>query len=567
MRNILKINDSTTVQLVKSGSFRYVQQVCEEGVGIRFENVFSSYIEAEAFYMSGAVTEVSEGDVLYYYQVRDVDDSFTPLGYEQQFLIGVFTVEKCIRGRDTYTFVAYDNIHKLNTDFSAKLLSMKSSFPMTLQDFCDEFRSFVNNLGVTIYMNNYWAYVNLQESHQLNYFYANGITALDILSYLVSLTLQQVVCYPSGAIGFRWYTTRAYQQTSAWKNSDQYIIAPTDQTTYTGSYIDPNTGLPTTGTLIPVFYKENGLSREGFSLANIDGWHLYGIDGNMIYGIEEEVPCINAYNITDNIIASKLEMLDDWDVAWDEIADHGVMQLYSYVLHDFSITPFEVHLFPFRCPFMAGQIIPHIIDADGNQFQSVVMKMEWTDSEVVLTCVAPEYYYQSSSKNFDADDVTTSLSVAVNDLANNINDLKSGKVSKAGDTMTGALTLNTPLAIASGGTGASSAADGSFNLQTKPWKSTSAINSTTPRTLSFSGSSGIVYFAFTGGNSANNMGAYIIYSGGASATPVIKTVAAASNLTLTAATGKITITSSSSANCYMYLVCMSANAYNNLTLS
>ena len=72
MRNILKINDSTTVQLVKSGSFRYVQQVCEEGVGIRFENVFSSYIEAEAFYMSGAVTEVSEGDVLYYYQGQNL---------------------------------------------------------------------------------------------------------------------------------------------------------------------------------------------------------------------------------------------------------------------------------------------------------------------------------------------------------------------------------------------------------------------------------------------------------------------------------------------------------------
>lgn len=140
-------------------------------------------------------------------------------------------------------------------------------------------------------------------------------------------------------------------------------------------------------------------------------------------------------------------------------------------------------------------------------------------------------------------------------------------VNKSGDTMTGALTLNTPLAIASGGTGASSAVDGSFNLQTKPWKNTSAINSTTPRTLSFSGSSGIVYFAFTGGNNTNNMGAYIIYSGGASGTPIFKTVSAASNLTLTAATGKITISSSSSANCYMYLVCMSANAYNNLTLS
>ena len=439
MRNILKINDSTTVTRVKEGSFRYVQQVGEEGVGIRFGTIFSSYIEAEAFYMTGLVTEVNEGDVLYYYQTREVDEDFVPLGYEQQFLIGIFTVEKCVRGKDTYSFIAYDNIHKLNVDFSAKLLSMKSSFPMSMQDFCDEFESFVSGLGVTIYMSNYWAY-SMTEPNQIEYFYANGITALDILSYLCALTLQQAVCYTSGQIGFRRYMTDAYEQTYLWKNSDQYIIAPTDTVTYTGQYIDPDTGLPVTGTLTPVFYKENGLSREGYSLANIDGWYVYDVDGTNIYGIEFEHPSVNAYNITDNIIASKITM-DDHDAGWDEIADYGVLQLYQYLLRDFAITPFEVHLFPFRCPFMAGQILPHIIDANGNQFQSVIMKMEWTDSEVILTCVSPETYYQTSSHNYDADDVTTSLSVEVNDL-------KDGKVSKTGDTMTGSLSVkNTDYAV------------------------------------------------------------------------------------------------------------------------
>lgn len=558
MRNILKINDSTTVTRVKEGSFRYVQQVGEEGVGIRFDSIFSSYIEAEAYYMTGLVTEVNEGDVLYYYQTREVDKDFVSLGYEQQFLIGIFTVEKCVRGKDTYSFIAYDNIHKLNVDFSAKLLSMKSSFPMSMQDFCDEFESFVSGLGVTIYMSNYWAY-SMTEPNQIEYFYANGITALDILSYLCALTLQQAVCYTSGQIGFRRYMTDSYEQTNLWKNSDQYIIAPTDTVTYTGQYIDPDTGLPVTGTLTPVFYKENGLSREGYSLANIDGWYVYDIDGTNIYGIEFEHPSVNAYNITDNIIASKITM-DDHNAGWNEIADYGVLQLYQYLLRDFAITPFEVHLFPFRCPFMAGQILPHIIDANGNQFQSVIMKMEWTDSEVILTCVSPETYYQTSSHNYDADDVTTSLSVEVNDL-------KDGKVSKTGDTMIGVLTLNVPLAIASGGTGADNAADAQFNLLGTAWKQSSVINSTNPRTVTFT--SGFRGVFITSGAYASLNGMYIIYCGGATSTPVIKTVSSASNLTLTAGTddGKITITSGTTANAYLYACCFNKNYYNALTIT
>lgn len=554
MRNILEVN-SLTVNYVKQGTFRYVQQVMQEGLGIRYGNSFSSYIEAEAYYKPDGTQEINEGDEIVYIQELNVDDEFEPITPAASVSIGKFTVKKIVKSKKSYLFIAYDNLEKLNASYSEHLFDNKSSFPNNLKVVLDQLVNYASNdLGVTITINELDAYnLSTPTSQIMDYFYTDGISYKDILSHLAELSFQYMQCDSNGDVHFKRFSTASAN--GYWKNSDRYIIAPTDQVTYTGTALI--NGTSQTVTLFPVFYKQDGLSHESYAFKGTQDLLVKNIKGETWHSIDLLPKTVNnPYIIQKNPFVDKLTLTTQGK---HDLFDFGFAAINS-LTGGRSISPVEVHLFPFRNPFNAGQILPHIEDADGNRFSSVVMKMEQTDSEVIITCSGTEYYYTSASENYDNEENAQFLNVAVNDLYEI-------KVNKSGDTMTGALTLNTPLAIASGGTGASSAADGAFNLQTKPWKSTSAINSTNPRTLSFSGSSGIVYFAFTGGNNANNMGAYIIYSGGASATPVIKNVSAASNLTLTAATGKITISSSSSANCYMYLVCMSANAYNNLTVS
>ena len=419
MRNILKISDTTTIQNIKQGTFRYVQQVCEEGIGIRYGGAIASYIEAEAFYMSGGVTEVNEGDVIYYYQERDVYNDFTPRSTPEQIRIGIFTVDKCIRENDTYIFIAYDNLKKLDVDFSARLLELKPQFPMTVKNFLDEIASFVSNLGVTIYFN-YLNIYSISNANYVNYFYVNGITVRDIVSQIAEISLAYAYCPPSGVINFNYFSINSLY----WKKADNYIIAPTDQVTYRGM-ADVN-GVQTEIDLVPIFYKQDGLKHEGYSFAPTDYFHIYNTDGYEVYGDVVITPATNEYNIFSNLFADYITV--------DSLEWSDITVWYYYLqtmLNTYSIVPFEVHLFPFRNPFNAGQILPHVVDKDGNRISSAVMKMEVTDFEVILTCSGQEYYQTSSYGNYDTDNNLQAISAAIG-----------GKVSKSGDTMTGTLTMN-----------------------------------------------------------------------------------------------------------------------------
>lgn len=432
MRNRLYIN-SVLVNYVKQGSFRYVEQVCQDGLGLRFGSAFSSYIEGEAYYKPDGTQEINDGDVISYCQEMDVDQDFVSLnGSTSLQVIGLFTVKKVIKGKRSYSFVAYDNLEKLNTDFSNILYNNRNNFPYTFNDFIDLVADYaLNSLGVTIEKTDLNAY-NLpdQNNQTIQYFYAGGLTVKDILMYFADITFQFLKCDSSGKVRFKRFSTTPDGNPAYWKNSDRYIIAPTDQGTYTGNAVI--NGSSQTVTLVPVFYKQDGLSREPFSFATTDALVLRKINGaaTQVVIIDQGA---NRYTIQQNIIADRMLVtsysFNYLSRGWDELRS---------LTNNYSISPTEIHLFPFRNPFFAGQILPHIEDADGNRFSSVVMKMEQTDFEVILTCSGTEEYYDDSSKNYDVADDTTSLFVAVNDLKSSVDN----KVSKTGDTMTGVLEMS-----------------------------------------------------------------------------------------------------------------------------
>lgn len=447
MQNQL-ITTQGAVTRIKQGSFRYVEQVCQEGLGLRYGGAFSAYIEGEAYYLDDGTSELNEGDSVIYTQRYDVDDEFNPIsppGFQQ---IGVFTVKKCVKGNHTYSFIAYDNLEKLNASYSDKLYNAKASFPMTVQAFLNQMNTdSVADFGVSISVGELYAY-NLSEmaGQMLEYFYADGLSYKDILMYFAELSSQYVRCDATGTVHFLRFDTVPDRATPPyWKNSDRYIIAPTDQVTYTGT-ADIG-GTPTTVNLIPIFYKQDGLEREEYHFIDIDRFTIKNIRGEewMFYQSTVYPPWKNNYVIQKNALVDKMVLSSS---AKNQLAGQGMAGVHALYSLGYDLYPFETHLFPFRNPFNAGQILPHIEDADGNRFASVIMKMEQTDSEVILTCSGAERYYTSASDNYDTEENAQALNIFVNDIyGGNVDPVAFRKTLNLG--INGAL----PLTIGQGGTG------------------------------------------------------------------------------------------------------------------
>ena len=187
---IVRADGVTIITAFKS--FHYVEQVNEES-NLRYGSVISSYIEAEVY--GDLASAVSEGEELTYYQVFDTDNSFNPLsgGQTNEIKIGVFTATVAIPSKTTYKFHAYDNISKLDVDFSATLKEQQSNFPMSVANLVSLVASLT---GVTFNISqcplHYYG-----NDVQINQFYSDGITARQIISYVAEVSSCNIYCLPN----------------------------------------------------------------------------------------------------------------------------------------------------------------------------------------------------------------------------------------------------------------------------------------------------------------------------------------------------------------------------------
>lgn len=534
MKNVIMVNDIVPFANMKEGSFRYVEQVSDEGTGIRYGGVISSLVEFQSYYSSGGYRDLTVGDTLYYYQEYDTDMDFNSiLPQTRRILIGIFTVEKCVREKFTYSVYAYDAIYKLNYDFSEYLSTFRNLFPMSFATFCSTVHNFCfTKFGITINSNTLNCQ-NVSGLVNIDQFYTQGISLRDVLSYIASFNLQYARCTPSGEIVYTSYSTTPRTGTTNWNLSDAYIIAPTDQVTYLDDDNQP---------LIPVFYKQNGLSAEDYHFAEVDDYQVFIQDGSIVYRASADPlsDILNPYRITENFVANAIDQTGTYyNTFWNRIKTTGYADLTSLV-STYDVTPFEVHLFPFRCPFNAGQIVPYIEDEKGTRYNSVIMKLELTDSGVVLSCSGPEYYYSDSSKNNTIGDTTLTLGVEID-----------GKVSKSGDTMTGALNLGVPLAIASGGTGVTSLNSLLTLLMGNVRFETFRLDSGLSKTFTFTGVARGILFIMSSVAAGREIAMYGVLSNGNTG---VTRVTNATGLSFTTATNSLTI--NNSAGAYVYIAHM-----------
>ena len=128
MRHKLVRADGTT-EVARIKSFHFHDQLTKDG-DVRMGNVISASIDVE--YYTSLTGVIPKGEVLTYYQVFDYDEDFNPIQTEAETKIGVFTVYSSKTTKTTCRLVLYDEISKLDIDYSPRLKAIQNSFPMTI---------------------------------------------------------------------------------------------------------------------------------------------------------------------------------------------------------------------------------------------------------------------------------------------------------------------------------------------------------------------------------------------------------------------------------------------------
>lgn len=420
---IIRADGTTILQPIKS--FHYTAQ-CNFGEDLRYGTVIPSSIEVEVFYNGSNM--VSVGEELTYYQVFDVDSAFNP-STETTDKIGLFTVYECNKiGKDVYRFVAYDNLRKLDADFSERLreLNESNSFPMSAGLLLSEAASVAGVIYnfPPITMN--WQLITL------NSFYSDSITCKDIFSAAAELQATYWFCNSEGVLYIDDY---AVKQKSPFWSDERYIICPTDQQQY---YDEDEMEL------VPVFYKQDGLTQSDYYIHQVDSVKIIRSDGVML-GAAAQFTQDNTYYISGNVFADMAEISD-----WASYGSQKMSQLfvniarfvYNQIQTDtsYSYRKTDVRLFPFRFPFSIGSMV-WIENTDGLRYRMPVMHIDITDSAVILNAFGNEYYTDITGAYNTADQKATSLDVRLNALSNIV-----------------ITTDELPLSIANGGSGMSAVA-------------------------------------------------------------------------------------------------------------
>jgi hypothetical protein len=346
--------------------------------------VSAAQIDVEVFGpQSGAV---AVGEELTYYQV-DAEGNET--------LIGVFYARPSVPSKTTYKFTAYDAAANLDVDFSERLYSIASDFPMTVYDLVSEACSVA---GVTLGSAS-WPLSTLT----VNEFYSPAITCREILSWAAEIACCFVKCDTAGELVFDWYsadsTHKIYPSSGAsggvtfvpyrengldYENYDvaaiQYVaVSPIDTEgvayVYPYNYQDITANDPlgdgdvTLADLVAVDDGDGNIAISTNINITDDG------NGNLVIQNSGEVTGGNTLVIADNLL-----LCDATQATMTSVAQN----VYNRMTALGTYRPASVELFNFDNPFRAGDIVA-VEDIQGVNFNTLVMEMTTGNSGAAIS--------------------------------------------------------------------------------------------------------------------------------------------------------------------------------------
>ena len=331
---ILRADGTTYLSAIKSVVYH---ESVNADTDLRPGCVSSSYIEVECY---GAQSDApAVGEALKYYQTVNGTDT----------LIGIFYAEPSIPTKNSYKFVAYDAINKLDADFSAWLSANQANFPYTVYQLVSQACSIA---GVTLGSSS-WS----NSTMSVNAFSADGITCRNILQYAAEIGCKFARCHTNGSVYFEWYTTASNKR------------------------IYPSSG--TSGSETRYAYKQDGLTYENYNTSAVARVAVHPVgEDDVAYYYPANVQSGNTLNITNNAFlygASSANMTTIAQTIYNALTSLGVYR------------PMSVEMFPNECPLNAGQKVA-VTDAQNVSFTTLVMEKTVTDSAVTLTSTGREVY-------------------------------------------------------------------------------------------------------------------------------------------------------------------------------
>lgn len=381
-------SDNTAIANIKS--VKFVEKV-NATADLRPGCVSSAYIEVVVY---GAQSSApSSGEPLKYYQV-------SANGVETY--IGTFYAEPSIQSRNTYSFVAFDIVDKLNVGFGERLLAIQEDFPMDLSDLVEEA---CDVAGVELYSTNFPLHDMPVQS-----FWVDGITCRDILSYAAEIACCYVQCDSNEKLRFNWYAEK-----------EDYRIYPTSEDTLEETRIA---------------YKQNGLSYQDYSVhtvgsvavrpLNTEGAaYIYPSTFSSVTALDPlhngVVTLVNLTAVDDGdgnvelsgdftatdtnsnveivpeggsssnclVIQNNLLLTNATDVVMETVAEWIYTQMSALPAY----RPAVAHLFPFENPFRAGDIVA-VTDAQNVSFMMPVMSMTVEQSAATVEATGNLSYDQ-----------------------------------------------------------------------------------------------------------------------------------------------------------------------------
>lgn len=345
-QSVLLLKDGT--ELTGDGASNAIKSITlhaavNAGQEFTIGSAFSDYIEAEIWADPGGSLQITAGDTLTLYRQDDAGN---------RTKVGVFYAEKPTRTkRNSYKITAYDNMSKLDTDFSGWLHANQAQFPKTIWQLV---QLACQRAGVALASSS----LPINGSYSVQVFYADDLTCRQIISWAAEAAGCYAHMNADGKLQFLTYT-------------DKRSTAKITPDGANGSI---------------AFYAD-GLSYEDYTVKTIEKVQIRQSDSDVGVIYPDSTTATNTYAVQGNLLLT----------TGTEANLKSVAQNLYNVLKNVTYTPCKVSV-PSSSGLACGQIV-HVKDARGREFNTYLMSATISSGKASFESVSSASRESSSAVN------------------------------------------------------------------------------------------------------------------------------------------------------------------------
>ena len=345
-QSVLLLKDGT--ELTGGGAGNAIKSITlhaavNAGQEFTIGSAFSDYIEAEIWADPGGSLQITAGDALTLYRQDDAGN---------RTKVGVFYAEKPTRTkRNSYKITAYDNMSKLDADFSGWLRANQAQFPKIIWQLV---QLACQRAGVALASSS----LPINGSYSVQAFYADDLTCRQIISWAAEAAGCYAHMNADGKLQFLTYTDK--RSTAK--------ITPDGASNSTAYYAD-------------------SLSYEDYTVKAIEKVQIRQSDSDVGVIYPDSTTATNTYAVQGNLLLT----------TGTEANLKSVAQNLYNVLKNVTYTPCKVAV-PSSSGLACGQIV-HVKDARGREFDTYLMSATISSGKASFESVGSASRESSSAVN------------------------------------------------------------------------------------------------------------------------------------------------------------------------